>query len=62
MARTQAELSVDIPFAATDIDKPCNLGGAANAIQRLQYPALPGTIGWQEELVVHPMLTLTSES
>ena len=62
MAHSLAEMMVKIPFAATDVDDASDPGLASDTMQCPQYPALPGTIGWQEEFVVHSPLSLTTES
>ena len=53
-ARRLAEVAVDIPFAATDVDHAPDLGSASDTIKRSQHPAMAGAVGWQEKLVVQP--------
>jgi hypothetical protein len=53
MGRTFAELTVDIPLAASDVDHAPNLGRVRDTIERLQHPALPRAIRREEKLVVH---------
>ena len=58
IARGLAEIAVDIPFAAADVDNAANSGSASNTIQCSQHPALAGAVGWQEKLVVQPTAPL----
>ena len=58
IARRPAEVAVDVPFPATDVDHAPDLGSASDTIQCSQHPALAGAVGRQEKLVVQPTARL----
>ena len=51
--RVLSQVTVNVAFAATDIDQTLYLGCALDAVQCLQDPALPAAVSRQKELVIH---------
>src|SRR5260370_39989414 len=58
IARRPAEVAVDVPFPATDVDHAPDLGSASDTIQCSQHPTLAGAVRRQEKLVVQPTARL----
>ena len=51
--RVLSQVTVNVAFAATDIDQTRCLGCALDAVQCLQNPALPTAVSRKKELVIH---------